>query len=275
MTNIYKSAAEAKKDQTYLKTLTELIYQLADDDLIISHRASEWLGLCPHIEEDVAFSSIAQNTMGHAVLFYQLLEELGEGKADDLAQLRSSEQFRNAILVERVNGEGHYLENPNYDWAYAIIRNYAYEVFKRIRLDALEQSSYAPLVELAAKVKREQFYHLYHWEVWIDQLSDSTDEAKRRLNSAIEKTWADVSTLFDLGPLANEMIALGLIDAEGITEEKFVSKTKEKFASVGLCWPGDLVQTAVSGREGKHSEVLTAAIGELGEVYKLDPQANW
>lgn len=51
--------------------LTSLLYQLADDDFILAYRGSEWLGLAPHIEEDVAFSSISQDTMGHAAMFYR------------------------------------------------------------------------------------------------------------------------------------------------------------------------------------------------------------
>ena len=76
----------------FTKAVTTLLYQLADDDYLISYRGSEWLGLAPHIEEDVAFSSITQDTMGHAKLYYTLLEELGEGKSDSLAQIRPAEE---------------------------------------------------------------------------------------------------------------------------------------------------------------------------------------
>ena len=70
-------------ENTELKTaVAELLYQLADDDYLYSYRGSEWLGLAPHIEEDVAFSSITQDTMGHATLYYNLLQDIGEGDAD-------------------------------------------------------------------------------------------------------------------------------------------------------------------------------------------------
>ncbi len=35
------------------ESLRELLYQLADDNFIHAFRGSEWLGLVPHIEEDV------------------------------------------------------------------------------------------------------------------------------------------------------------------------------------------------------------------------------
>ena len=74
----------------YKEALTNLLFQLADDDFMYSFRGSEWLGLAPHIEEDVASSSISQDSMGHAAMYYQLLEELGAGNADDLAHSRPS-----------------------------------------------------------------------------------------------------------------------------------------------------------------------------------------
>ncbi|MFT9849748.1 1,2-phenylacetyl-CoA epoxidase subunit PaaC [Aneurinibacillus sp. REN35] len=271
----YNTPEEAKQDQQFHQALVELIYQLADDDLLISHRGSEWLGLCPHIEEDVAFSSITQDTMGHSAMYYQMLEELGVGKADDLAHLRNPEEYKNAIFVERVNGQGDYKENPDYDWGYAIIRNYAYEVFKKIRLDALEQCSYVPLADIAKKIKREQFYHLYHWEIWIDQLSHSTDEAQMRLDAAIKKTWEDIGSLLDLGPKAKEFVQFGLLSSEEVLRETFMSVMKEKLESYDLFWPGEPLSMAETGRDGQHTTAFVDALNELSEVYKLAPQARW
>lgn len=271
----YNTPKEAKQDPQYLEALSELMYQLADDDLMISHRGSEWLGLAPHIEEDVAFSSITQDTMGHAAIVYQMMEELGLGKANDLVHLRKPEEYRSAALTECVNGVGHYKETPDYDWAYAIIRNYAFEVFKKIRLEALEQSSYAPLADTAAKIKREQFYHLYHWEVWIDQLSHSTEEAQTRLNNAIKNTWEYVSSLFDLGSKAEQILQAGLIESAESMKQKFLEKTQTKFEGAGLVFPGEPAALETTGREGNHSQAFVDALNELSEVYKLDPQASW
>ena len=38
---------------------------------------------------------------------------------------------KQSILAERVNGPGYYMENPDYDWAYAVVRNYLYTQQKR------------------------------------------------------------------------------------------------------------------------------------------------
>ena len=48
------------------------LLDLADDELVLGWRDSEWTGIAPFLEEDVAFSSIAQNEIGHARALYEL-----------------------------------------------------------------------------------------------------------------------------------------------------------------------------------------------------------
>ena len=137
----------SKFKSEYKKAIINLLFQLADDDFLYAYRGSEWLGLAPHIEEDVASSSISQDSMGHAAMYYKLLEELGEGNADALAHARPANERKNSILVERVNGQGYYMENPEYDWAYAVVRNYFYTQAKKMKIDSLKQSAYQPLLK--------------------------------------------------------------------------------------------------------------------------------
>src|SRR6266508_1963759 len=77
-----------------------LLLALADDELIMGHRHSEWTGWAPHIEEDLAFSSIAQDEMAHARLLYQLAAESGlaHGDEDALALGRETQAYRHAII---------------------------------------------------------------------------------------------------------------------------------------------------------------------------------
>ena len=79
---------------------TDLLLSIADDELILGWRNSEWTGIAPFLEEDVAFSSIAQNEIGHARALYALAAaELGT-TADELAFDREPEDYRCAPLVE-------------------------------------------------------------------------------------------------------------------------------------------------------------------------------
>src|SRR4030067_374649 len=85
---------------------------LADDELVLGHRHSEWTGFAPDIESDVALSSVAQEEIGHARLFYERAGDLLGGTPDDLAYGRAPDGFRNAVLVERPHG----------DWGVTIVR---------------------------------------------------------------------------------------------------------------------------------------------------------
>ncbi|UOF92491.1 phenylacetate-CoA oxygenase subunit PaaC [Fodinisporobacter ferrooxydans] len=277
MANIrqFENAVEAKKDQEYLEALNELLFQLADDDFILAYRGSEWLGLAPHIEEDVAFSSMSQDTMGHAVMFYGMLEQLGAGKADDLSQLRSATDFRNAVLVERKNGTGHYMEEPHYDWAYAIVRWFFYGLFKQVRLESLTHSSYLPLVQVSKKILTEHRYHLYHLQVWMNQLANSTAEARKRLSIAIEKVWADVGGVFLLGPKASEIVGFGLLEGEDLLTQRWIERAKKAFDDYKISWIGKPDVSEWNGRNGQHSAELAEAVATLSEVYRLDPTAGW
>jgi ring-1,2-phenylacetyl-CoA epoxidase subunit PaaC len=47
-------------------SLFDTALAFADDELVLGWRDSEWTGVAPFLEEDVAFSSIAQGEIGHA-----------------------------------------------------------------------------------------------------------------------------------------------------------------------------------------------------------------
>jgi ring-1,2-phenylacetyl-CoA epoxidase subunit PaaC len=153
----------------------QLLLTLADDELILGWRDSEWTGIAPTLEEDVAFSSIAQNEIGHARALYELAaEELGTD-ADALAFDRPPEEYRCAPLVEL-----HLLD----DWAMTIARRYLYEAADQVRIEALKESDDAQLAGLAAKIDREEVYHRLHAELWAERLQDEP-----RFTTALEQLW--------------------------------------------------------------------------------------
>jgi ring-1,2-phenylacetyl-CoA epoxidase subunit PaaC len=146
---------------------------LADDELVLGWRDSEWTGIAPLLEEDVAFSSIAQNEIGHARAVYELLVG-ADGDADALAFDRKPEEYRCAPLVEL-----HLLE-----WAHTIARRWLYEVADEIRITALKDESDSAVAGLAAKIDREEAYHRMHAEMWHERLRDEP-----RFQAAVEELW--------------------------------------------------------------------------------------
>jgi ring-1,2-phenylacetyl-CoA epoxidase subunit PaaC len=147
---------------------------IADDELVLGWRDSEWTGIAPTLEEDVAFSSIAQNEIGHARALYELAAaELGTD-ADALAFDRQPDDYRCAPLVEL-----HLL-----DWARTIARRYLYEEADRVRIDALKHGDDAELAGLAGKIDREETYHRLHAEMWAGRLRDEP-----RFRDAMDELW--------------------------------------------------------------------------------------
>ncbi|KOR77670.1 phenylacetate-CoA oxygenase [Bacillus sp. FJAT-21352] len=256
--------------------IKELLLQLADDDFIHSYRGAEWLGLAPHIEEDVASASISQDTMGHAAIYYKLLDELGEGDADKLAHDRPAKERRNAIILELVNGPGHYMKDPDYDWAFAVVRNYFYTQAKAIKVQSLHSCSYEPLAEVAQKVQMELYYHLMHWKTWFVQLLGSGHlEAVSRMEAAIGKTMPDFAGVFSLGQYGEEMVELGLIEGEADLQKKWIEAATPIFESVGLATSIEIGMARGDGRNGQHTEDLEKALKTLSEVYAMDKAASW
>jgi ring-1,2-phenylacetyl-CoA epoxidase subunit PaaC len=182
---------------------------IADDELILGWRDSEWTGIAPTLEEDVAFSSIAQNEIGHARALYELAaRDLGTD-ADALAFDRRPEEYRCAPLVEL-----HLL-----DWAHTIARRYLYEEADRVRIDALKSDDDQEVAGLAAKIDREETYHRMHAEMWAARL-----RGEPRFRHALRDLWpyALGVLLPDLRPELARRVGLELVDAKergGHTDE--------------------------------------------------------
>ncbi len=166
---------------------TDTLIAIADDELILGWRDSEWTGIAPTLEEDVAFSSIAQNEIGHARALYELAaRDLGT-TADALAFDRSPEEYRSAPLVEL----------RRLDWARTIARHWLYETADELRLEELKSSEDAELAGLAAKMDREEVYHRMHAQMWAERL-----RGDERFEAAVDELWP-----YALGVLAPEQRA--------------------------------------------------------------------
>ena len=191
---------------------------LADDELVLGWRDSEWTGIAPMLEEDVAFSSIAQNEIGHARAVYSLLSD----DPDALAFDRELEEYRCAPLVEL-----HLLE-----WARTIARHWLYETADQVRIESLKGSSDPEIAGLAAKIDREEVYHRLHAEMWLDRLL-SNPEGSAKLQEAVEELWPYALGVLDdeLRPVFAERVRaalpFALPDVEPVTREQHSAELAE------------------------------------------------
>jgi ring-1,2-phenylacetyl-CoA epoxidase subunit PaaC len=255
-----------EKSLDYRQALLDLLYQLADDELVVGHRSSEWLGLAPDLEEDIAFSSIAQDEIGHSAYYFELLSQLGEGSADYLAFARSANERYNARMLERTNG----------DWASAIVSGYFYNTFEQIRMKSLCNSNYLPLQQGAQKILKEERYHFLHLETWFKRLAIAGGEAKERLEKAVADIWRDLPDLFSLGRFADELVREGIFPlSESELYREWEKTIQDMFCHVGCEWPGPVGAVQQNGRLKEHTNDLADLLETMTEVYRLDPAANW
>jgi ring-1,2-phenylacetyl-CoA epoxidase subunit PaaC len=159
---------------------------LADDELILGWRNSEWTGIAPFLEEDVAFSSIAQTEIGHARAWYELAARELAADADALAFDRDPGEYLCAPLVEL---------RLVPDWASTIARHWLYETADAIRIEGLKASADSGVAGLAEKIDREEAYHRIHADMWAERLMSSPE--RPRFEGAVEELWPHALGLLD------------------------------------------------------------------------------
>jgi len=204
------------------RSRAELLLELADDELILGWRDSEWTGIAPFLEEDVAFSSIAQNEIGHARALYELAaRDLGTD-ADALAFDRRPDEYRCAPLVQL----------RRLEWARTIARHWLYETADAVRIEALRSSEDAEVAGLAGKIGREETYHRLHAEMWIERLL-AAPEGRARLEEALLELWPYALGVLEGGlretfaGLVRERLPFSLPEVEAIPRDRHETELAE------------------------------------------------
>lgn len=250
----------------YTEALKELLYKMADDQLILGHRNSEWTGIGPIIEEDIAFGSLAQDKIGQAYNLYQLLNDLGENDPDQVAFNRKTEEFKCCHLVEYPIGE--------YD--FSLMRHFLFDHAELFRFEMLISSSYEPLANLAKKFKGEIKYHVFHANTFISQLAKGTEESRKRMQIALDYTFPLALGIFEPSPFENTLIKENIFGSEEALKEKWLHHVTGILENADLKIP-EVKDPACGfgGRQGKHTDYLAQMLKEMTEVFAMDASAEW
>lgn len=245
--------------------IKELLYKIADDLLILGHRNSEWTGFGPLLEEDIAFSSMAQDKIGQSHALYQLLHKMGEQDPDTVAFTRNAPQLHNCTFVELPNGE--------YD--FSLIRHFLFDTALAIRFEMLVQSSFTPLAELAVKIRGELKYHTLHANTWMKRLGTATEESISRLQTSLHHAWPYALGIFEESPFENDLISSRVFSGERILRETWMKDVHKLLKQTQLTMPDNNIESHAGGRTGRHTEHLQPLLDEMAEVFKIDPEAEW
>ncbi|MEX1169926.1 MAG: 1,2-phenylacetyl-CoA epoxidase subunit PaaC [Chloroflexota bacterium] len=244
--------------------LGELLRSMADDEFVIGFSDSEWTGIAPILEEDVAMSSLAQDELGHAAALYGLLGDLTGTDPDALAYDREPDAYRHCRLLDHGRG----------DWAMTIARRFLYDTGDGVRLDALAGGSWAPLADLVGKLIREERYHRMHATVWIDRLARGGDVSRSRLVEALTTLGPDAATVF--APLPDEA---ALLDAGVLSvpmedlEQRWRATIAPTLSALDLPMPPPARDPA-RGRLD-HGEAFRWLWSEFNTVRRAEPGVTW
>lgn len=268
--------------------VVDLLYRLGDDGLLIGHRNSEWTGIGPILEEDIAFSSVAQDKMGHALAFYNLLHALGEPDPDQLAFFRDAAQFRAcSLVVLECLGRGSTGEPPNLknnptrdrllargDWALALVRQFFFSEADAVRFDALASSTYEPIAQLVRKFRGEIKYHTMHGRSMMRKLAGATDESRARIQHAVDALWPHAVGVFEPVKYDTALSQAGISPTEADLCKRWRDAVEPMLHDAWLRVPKDAAP-AYGGRTGRHLPELTSLLDDMQKVARLEPAGKW
>lgn len=246
--------------------LFEFLLSLADDKLILGHRNADWTGLGPILEEDIAFSSMAQDEIGHAQAIYELLAPLMGRTPDGLAYGRRPEEYRCAQIVELSDG---------FDYAVALARQLACDHFDQLRLERLGRSNWADLSALARRMAAEELIHVTHAKDWVTRLGTGGAESKQRMQAALDQIAALAGGLFEPTEGLEDLQRSGVYPRNGDMWGQWLEAVQEVTRGAGLKFEPGAWTGGRAGRRGVRSAAFAELHAEMTQVYVQEPEASW
>ncbi len=261
-------------NETQHRALETLMTTMADDEFVIAERYIEWQVHAPSLESDLALANIAQDELGHARLWYDVLDDLGHTESALLYE-RDPADFRHSTLCE--------LSFETGDWADAIVRSYLYDAAETIRLDALAESSYRPIASRVPKIAAEEAFHLDHAVAWLERLLEA-DDGRQRVQAAFDRLYPHALTLFEpavpprLGvhddDLAAAAVEATIVDAglrsASLDEmaDEWRTTVHDTAEDLGLEVPTGATVPTMTGRNGEHVDDWFELYDDFTHTYR-------
>lgn len=248
------------------KHLIDYLLGVADNYLILGQRLGELCGHGPNLEPDIAITNISLDMLGQVRSFYQYIAQLKGDKTteDDIAFLRKEREYKNVLLVEQ----------PNTDFGYVIVRQFFFDVYNRLFLNALQQSADETLRALAFKGIKEASYHERFSGDWLKRLGDGTEESKRRVQQAVNDLWIYTDELFQTTTADDAMIAAGVAPDMLQLREYYYEKVEELLTTATLEIP-EVEYFQKGGKEGFHSEHMGYILADMQYMQRTYPDSKW
>ena len=261
----YETVAELEGEAR--EAFEALLFRMADDEYVVAERYIEWQIYAPTLESDLALANIAQDEFGHARLWYDLAQEMGQSEAAVLWEKPAGE-WRHSTLVEQPFREG--------DWADPIVRSYLYDTAEKLRMEALTDSSVAPVRDRVEKILAEERYHAEHAQSWLERMArdgsreGGTPESHEKTQEALDRLFPYALTIFAEGPHEETIVAEGFrTETLDDMRTEWLETVVPYLESLGLTVPDPETaeEAARTGRDGQHTEHWEPLLTEFTKTY--------
>lgn len=251
---------------TEQQALFEYLLRQSDDTMILGQRLSEWCGLGPILEEDIALTNIALDLIGQATELYGYAAQVeNKGRtADDLAFLRLEREYKNVLLVEQKNG----------DFGKTIVRQFLFDNFQLLNYTQLLNSTDAQVAAIAEKSIKEVKYHLKHSAEWVIRLGDGTEESHNRVQNSVDDLMRFADELFFQNEVNDVLQKEGIVGNIGDLKPQYYQNVNRVLNEATLTIP-EIKYHQKGGRKGIHSEHMGFLIAEMQYMQRTFPGMEW
>jgi len=252
-------------DKQFHTPMMHVLLCVADDKLFLGHRNSDWTGIAPILEADIAFSSLSQDDIAHASAFYELIHSFTGQTPDQIAFNRNTNEYLCADIVTK---------DDEFNWANAIARQFYCNVYEYHRLQRLSSASWTPLATLAKRIFAEQVIHVDHVTSWIEHLGKGSGDSNERMQEALDAYAQFASMLFEVPEGIETLFEGEIISADGCMFTAWKEHVDQIAKEAGVTIHVDPT-SGVGGRRGNHDDDFNVSLNELQEVFSTDPLAAW
>ncbi len=247
--------------------LFEFLLRQGDNALVLGHRTSEWCGVAPALEEDIALANTALDLIGQTQLWLGYAAEVeGAGRsANDLAYLRDVYDFRNVLM----------LEVPNADFGRTLMRQFLFDAFQVPWLTALQGSDDQQVADIAAKSLKEAQYHLDRSSETVIMLGDGTDESHARMKAALDYLFPYAGEMFADDAIDTAIRESGVAPLPSTVRTQWNETLRRVMNEAYLTIP-DTTFNHSGGRTGfRHTEYLGHMLATMQTLQRSYPGATW
>jgi ring-1,2-phenylacetyl-CoA epoxidase subunit PaaC len=252
------------------KALFDYLLRLGDSPLILAQRLGAWIGKGPVLEEDMALANVGLDLLGQARMWLTYAGEIearygGRGRTEDqLAFLRDGGDFRNLLLAEQPNG----------NFADTIARQFLFDAWHELALDALSRSRDERIAGIAAKAAKEVAYHVERSGDWVIRLGDGTEASHAKMQSAIDNLWTFTGEMFVADADERALIDAAIAADVGALAAPWQQRVGAVLAEATLTTPAAMHMQR-GGKQGVHTEHLGYVLAEMQFLQRAYPGAQW